>query len=97
MSEADNSFTKVTPGRAKKTNIVTPNTIPRYLQSELSAWTTLFQEPIPDKEDDDWDNCSMGGSARNFIQVQNLLPERKPITKPTTKDVITLKGNLSLH
>ena len=55
MSEADNSFTKVTPGRGKKTNIVTPNTrhpsrIPQNLQSKLAAQTTIFQ--VPDKEDD---------------------------------------------
>ena len=97
MSKADNSFTKVTPGRRKKTNKVTPNTrhparIPRYFQGELLAWITLFQ--VPGKEEDDWDNCSMGGSVRNLIQVQTLLPERKPFTQPTTKDGITFKRDL---
>ena len=98
MSGADNSFTKVTPGRGKKTNIVTPNTthpsrIPRYLQSELTAQTTLFHDHVIE-EDWDWDDSNMGGSVRNLIQVQTLLPERKPFTQPTTKDVIIFKREL---
>mmetsp|Transcript_21670 Transcript_21670/g.48696 ORF Transcript_21670/g.48696 Transcript_21670/m.48696 type:complete len:147 (+) Transcript_21670:65-505(+) len=36
----------------------------------------------------------MGGSARNPMQVQTLLPERKPFTQPTTKDVIAFKREL---
>ena len=48
MSEADTGFTKVTPGRGTKTNIVTPGTkcppeTPRYLQSEITAQRSLFQ------------------------------------------------------
>ena len=97
MSEADNSFTNVTPGRGKKINIVTPGTkhptrIPRYFRSEQTAQTTLFK--LDSEEEEDWVYCIMGGSARNLIQVQTLLPERKPCTQPTTKDVIKFNREL---
>ena len=54
MSEADDGFTKVTPGRGTKTNIVTPGTkdpaeTPRYLQSEITARQSLFKD-LPEVE-----------------------------------------------
>ena len=95
MSEDHNNFTKVTPGRGKKTHIVTPNSkhpsrIPKY-QSELTARTTLFptvEEPI----ESDWVDIEMGAS--NLIKLETLLPEVKPCKHPTTEDVITFKREL---
>ena len=95
MSEDHKDFTKVTPGRGKKTNIVTPNTkhpsrIPRY-QSELTVQATLFpRETEPTEED--WTGIKMG--TNNLIKLETLLPERKPFKQPTTKDVITFKREL---
>ena len=94
MSEADKSFTKVTPGRGKKTNIVTPGTkypteIPRLLQSEITARQSLFQ----DAPEEDWTDFNMGPNSQ-FLQLQTLMPERKPFNQPTTKDVITFKREL---
>ena len=87
MSEDHRGFTKVTPGRGKKTNVVTPNTrhptrIPRF-QSEETARTTLFPTTKePDK--DDWvDLTSM--VASNLIKLEALLPEVKPCKNPTPK------------
>ena len=63
MSEGDKGFTKVTPGRGTKTNIVTPGTkhptaIPRYLQSETTARKSLFQ----DTKEEDWSELKMGAN-----------------------------------
>ena len=85
MSEDPDSFTKVTPGRGKKTNIVTPNSkhptrIPKY-QSELTARASLF----PTEED--WVEINMG--TNTLIKLETLLPEMRPCKQPTTKDVIT--------
>ena len=60
MSEADKGFTKVTPGRDTKTNIVTPGTkhpseIPRFLQNEITARQSLFQDPSVE----DWTDLTM--------------------------------------
>ena len=105
MSETDKGFTKVTPGRGTKTNIVTPGTkdpaeTPRYLQSEITAQQSLFQEPPEvdrtDQEDnpeEDWTDLTMGPNIQ-LLQLQTLMPERKPFSQPTTKDVITFKREL---
>ena len=94
MSE-DTDFTTVTPGRGKKTNIVTPNTkhptrIPKY-QSELTALASLFPTGTED-EDDDWVEINMGTS--NLIKLETLLPEVRPCKLPTTKDVIKFRRDL---
>ena len=105
MSEADNSFTKVTPGRGKKTNIVTPGTkdpqeAPRYLQSEITARQSLFKDlpevvktDTTDPPEEDWTDLTMGPTSQ-LLQLQTLMPERKPFSQPTTKDVITFKREL---
>ena len=90
MSEDPDSFTKVTPGRGKKTNIVTPNSkhptrIPKY-QSELTARASLF----PTEED--WVEINMG--TNTLIKLETLLPEMRPCKQPTTKDVITFRSEL---
>ena len=94
MSETDKSFTKVTPGRGKKTKIVTPGTkrpsqTSTYLQSELTAQTTLFQG----ESEADWTDLNMG-ATNNLIQIQTLMPERRPFSQPTTNYVITFKQEL---
>ena len=94
MSGIDRGFTKVTPGRGTKTNIVTPGTkhpseIPRYLQSEITARQSLFQNPSTE----DWTDLTMGPNSQ-LLQLQTLMPERKPFSQPTTKDVITFKREL---
>jgi len=94
MSETDKGFTKVTPGRGTKTNIVTPETkhpseIPRFLQSETTARQPLFQDPSTE----DWTDLTMGPNSQ-LLQLQTPMPERKPFSQPTTKDVITFKREL---
>ena len=92
MSEDHSDFTKVTPGRGTKTNIVTPHQqhptrLPRF-QSEVTARTTLFptaEDPI----EEDWVDIDMGVS--NLIKLETLLPEVKQCKNLTTKDVITFK------
>ena len=105
MSEADKGFTKVTPGRGTKTNIVTPGPkdpaeTPRYLQSEITARQSLFQDPpvetrtdTTDPPEEDWTDLTMGPNSQ-LLQLQTLMPERKPFSQPTTKDVITFKREL---
>mmetsp|Transcript_6271 Transcript_6271/g.14814 ORF Transcript_6271/g.14814 Transcript_6271/m.14814 type:complete len:443 (+) Transcript_6271:91-1419(+) len=101
MSETDKGFTKVTPGRGKKTNIVTPGPeTPRYLQSEITARQSLFQDPPEetrtdptDSPEEDWSELTMGPNSQ-LLQLQTLMPERKPFSQPTTKDVITFKREL---
>ena len=93
MSEDYNPFTKVTPGRGTKTNIVTPNPqhptrIPRF-QSEVTARTTLFPT-VQDPVEEDWTDIDMG--ITNLIKLETLLPEVKQCKNPTTKDVISLVG-----
>ena len=105
MSETDKGFTKVTPGRGTKTNIVTPGAkdppeTPRYLQSEITARKSLFEnlpeveraEPT-DQTEEDWAELTMGPNSQ-LLQLQTLMPERKPFSQPTTKDVITFKREL---
>ncbi len=95
MSEDHHHFTKVTPGRGTKTNIVTPNPqpptrLPRF-QSEVTARTTLF--PTAEESiEEDWVDIDMGAS--NLIKLETLLPEMKQCKSPTTKDVITFKREL---
>ena len=52
MSEDYDNFTKVTPRRGKKTNIVKPNDPTRFpkFQSELTAQKSLFTNV----EEEDW-------------------------------------------
>ena len=72
MSETDKSFTKITPGRGKKTNIVTPGPkTPRYLQSEITARQSLFQDPpeetrtdTADSPEEDWTDLTMGPNSQ---------------------------------
>ena len=92
MSE-DSDFTTVTPGRGKKTNIVTPNTkhptrIPKY-QSELTALASLFPT---ETVEEDWVEINMG--TNNLIKLGTLLPEVRPCKQPTTKDVIKFRRDL---
>eukprot|EP00534_Pseudo-nitzschia_fraudulenta_P012609 CAMPEP_0201215518 /NCGR_PEP_ID=MMETSP0851-20130426/189009_1 /ASSEMBLY_ACC=CAM_ASM_000631 /TAXON_ID=183588 /ORGANISM="Pseudo-nitzschia fraudulenta, Strain WWA7" /LENGTH=210 /DNA_ID=CAMNT_0047504991 /DNA_START=917 /DNA_END=1547 /DNA_ORIENTATION=- len=94
MSEDHKDFTKVTPGRGKKTNIVTPNSkhptkIPKY-QSKLTAQATLF--PTTEPIEEDWVDINM--RTNNLIKRERLLPERKPRKQATTKNVITFKREL---
>ena len=91
MSEDYKDFTKVTPGRGKKTNIVTPRNPTRFprFQSELTARKSLFQP----EEEADWVDIDMG-TNNNLIKLETLLPERKPFKQPTTKDVIIFKREL---
>jgi len=71
MSETDKGFTKVTPGRGKKTNIVTPGPeTPRYLQSEITARQSLFQDPPEetrtdptDSPEEDWSDSQWDPTA----------------------------------
>ena len=89
MSEDPDNFTTVTPGRGKKTNIVTPNSkhptrIPKY-QSELTARASLF--PTGATTEEDWVEINMG--TNNLIKLETLLPEMRPYKQPITKDVIT--------
>ena len=94
MSE-DTDFITVTPGRGKKTNIVTPNTkhptrIPRF-QSELTAaQASLFHTETVNEED--WVEINMG--TNNLIKLETLLPEVRPCKQPTTKDVIKFRRDL---
>ena len=88
MSEDHKDFTKVTPGRGKKTNIVTPNTrhpsrIPQY-QSAIKARTTLFPQL---EEEEDWIEIDMG--TTNLIKLETLLPEQKPFKQPFKQELIT--------
>ena len=75
MSE-DTGFTTVTPGRGKKTNIVTPNSkhptrIPKY-QSELTALASLF--PTEATTEEDWVEINMG--TNNLIKLETLLSQK---------------------
>ena len=97
MSE-DTDFITVTPGRGKKTNIVTPNTkhptrIPKY-QSELTAVASLFPTETVNEDtvDEDWVEINMG--TNNLIKLETLLPEVRPCKQPTTKDVIKFRREL---
>ena len=70
----DTPFTKVTPGRGKKTNIVTPNRptrIPNYFQSEITSSNSL-SSPFSK----DWVDLKMGQT--NYIQLEVLMNERQP-------------------
>ena len=89
MSEDYKDFTKVTPGRGKKTNIVTPpinpTRFPRF-QSELTAQKSLFQT----EEEEDWIDSEMV-TSNTLIKLETLLPDRRLFKHPTTKDVIIFK------
>ena len=92
MSE-DSDFTTVTPGRGKKTNIVTPNPkhptrIPRF-QSELTALASLYPT---ETANEDLVEINMG--TNNLIKLETLLPEVRPCKQPTTKDVIKFRRDL---
>ena len=93
MSEDPNNFTRVTPGRGKKTNIVTPSSkhptrIPRY-QSELTAIASLFPTETSEEE---WVEINIG--TNNLIKLETLLPEMRPCKQPTTKDVIKFRREM---
>jgi len=93
MSEDPDSFTTVTPGRGKKTNIVTPNTkhptrIPHF-QSELTARTSLF--PTKATTEENWVEINMG--TNTLIKLETLLPEMRPCKHQIPKMSSPSKGN----